>query len=194
MKSNKFITSISIGVKDIDYQLIDVLSKRKIFVDYITIDVAHGHSILVEEMVDYVKSKIDTFLIVGNICTVEAVKEVEKWGANAIKVGIGGGCFIGDTEVITTGGAKKIEDIEIGDKVLTHLGRYKKVIEIIDRIENNNLLTINESITCTNDHDFYVLNKKYKDIVNDDNIHLYAEWVSAKNLSKKYFLLKIKEE
>ena len=43
-------------------------------------------------MIGEIKRKLpNSFLIVGNVATGEAVKEVASWGADAIKVGIAGG-------------------------------------------------------------------------------------------------------
>jgi len=92
MKVNKLFSSISIGVKEIDYKLIDEIKKEKIIPDFLTIDVAHGHSIAVKNMTEYIKKILpEIFLIVGNVCTKEAVKDIEEWGASAIKVGLGCG-------------------------------------------------------------------------------------------------------
>lgn len=60
--------------------------------DYITIDVAHGHSDRVIKMIKYIKQNIpNSFLIAGNVGTPEAVRELENAGADATKVGIGPG-------------------------------------------------------------------------------------------------------
>ena len=92
MKDLKHPISISIGVQKIDYDLINEFLEKNLIPDFITIDVAHGHSCLVEEMLKYLKEiNLGSFLIAGNICTVEAVKDLESWGANAVKVGIGPG-------------------------------------------------------------------------------------------------------
>jgi dihydroxyacetone kinase len=48
------------------------------------------------------------------------------------------------------------------------------------------------NIKATPNHEFYVLHKKYRDIVNDSNIKQYAEWIEAKHLTKDYLLLKHK--
>ena len=37
-------------------------------------------------------------------------------------------CLAGDTPIITINGCKNIQDIQIGDLVLTHKGKFKKVI------------------------------------------------------------------
>lgn len=81
--------SISIGVGQKDKDLIYKIVKNKLRVDYITIDVAHGHHILVEEMVTYVKNILPkVFLIAGNVGTPEAVVSLKYWGADAAKVGL----------------------------------------------------------------------------------------------------------
>ena len=81
--------SISIGVGQKDKDLIYKIAKNKLRVDYITIDVAHGHHILVEEMVRYVKNILSKpFLIAGNVGTPEAVVSLKHWGADAVKVGL----------------------------------------------------------------------------------------------------------
>lgn len=84
--------SVSIGVKFADYEFIDELISNEILVDYITIDVAHGHSIQVIKMLEYIKRNYPTaFVIAGNVATPQAVTDLENAGADAIKVGIGPG-------------------------------------------------------------------------------------------------------
>jgi GMP reductase len=81
--------SISIGVGQKDKDLIYKICKNKLKVDYITIDVAHGHHILVKEMVKYVKNILPKpFLIAGNVGTSGAVASLSSWGADAVKVGL----------------------------------------------------------------------------------------------------------
>jgi len=61
-------------------------------VDAIVIDTAHGHTAGVMEMVKKVKARFDSVdLIVGNIGTSEAAKDLVRMGADAVKVGIGPG-------------------------------------------------------------------------------------------------------
>ena len=60
--------------------------------EYITIDIAHGHSNRVIEMIRHIKEQLpDSFVIAGNVGTPEAVRELENAGADATKVGIGSG-------------------------------------------------------------------------------------------------------
>ena len=54
---------------------------------------------------------------------------------------IGGSpCFKGDTLVYTDKGYKEIKDIVVGDKVLTHKNRFKKVTEIGNKESDVTLL------------------------------------------------------
>lgn len=90
-ESHRF-ASISIGIKDQEYQLIDQLKAAGLEPEYITVDVAHGHSIYAMKMVEYLKKQLpNSFVIVGNIATPQAVIDLENAGADATKVGIGPG-------------------------------------------------------------------------------------------------------
>lgn len=40
-------------------------------------------------------------------------------------------CFDAETLITTEAGPKRIVDVQVGDKVLTHMGRYKEVVEFI---------------------------------------------------------------
>lgn len=92
MKTHNLISSISIGVNEESYRLIDELLSKNLIPHFITIDIAHGHSIKMKKMVEYVKGKMpDVFLIGGNVCTPEAVIDLESWGCDSVKCGIGGG-------------------------------------------------------------------------------------------------------
>jgi len=92
MKELNLVSSISIGVNDDSYGLIDYLVSKDLIPDFITIDIAHGHSIKMKKMVSYIKNKMsDVFIIGGNVCTPDAVKDLTEWGCDAIKCGIGGG-------------------------------------------------------------------------------------------------------
>jgi IMP dehydrogenase len=58
----------------------------------ILIDVAHGHHSFVREAIIKIKDNFPHIdVIAGNVATAEAAEELEFWGADAIRVGIGGG-------------------------------------------------------------------------------------------------------
>lgn len=94
MKIKGLFTSISIGVNEDSYELLKDIIIYKVIPDFITIDIAHGHSIKMEKMLRYIRSIPEfnqVFLICGNISTPEAVKDLIEWGADCIKIGIGNG-------------------------------------------------------------------------------------------------------
>ena len=80
--------SISVGVNKKDREFIDKIVEQNIRVDFITIDVAHGHHILVKEMITYINNKLSVNVIAGNVGTYEAAKDLYDWGADAVKVGL----------------------------------------------------------------------------------------------------------
>ena len=86
------ISSISVGVNDVDRELIDKLSIQNLQPNYITIDIAHGYSLHMVEMIEYIKDRFqNTFVIAGNVCDASAVKYLYDKGADAVKVGVGPG-------------------------------------------------------------------------------------------------------
>ncbi|MEK4403579.1 GMP reductase [Sporosarcina sp. FSL K6-6792] len=92
MQSRSLIASISVGVKDEDYTFIVQLAADELTPEFITIDIAHGHSNAVINMIQHIKKHLpESFVIAGNVGTPEAVRELENAGADATKVGIGPG-------------------------------------------------------------------------------------------------------
>ena len=92
MKAQGLYASISLGVKGPDYATVDQLAELQLVPDYITIDIAHGHADSVKNMIAHIKAKLpQAFVIAGNVGTPEAVIDLENWGADATKVGIGPG-------------------------------------------------------------------------------------------------------
>jgi GMP reductase len=92
MKAQGLYASISLGVKAPDYAVVDQLVALGLAPEYITIDIAHGHADSVRDMIVYLKAKLpSSFIIAGNVATPEAVIDLENWGADATKVGIGPG-------------------------------------------------------------------------------------------------------
>ena len=88
-KNGQLLVGAAIGTKEIDFRR--ALDLDKVGVDVLFIDTAHGHSSLVLEAFKQIRKKIQTPIVVGNIATPEAAKDLIKLGADAIKVGIGPG-------------------------------------------------------------------------------------------------------
>ncbi|WP_077622319.1 GMP reductase [Sediminibacillus massiliensis] len=92
MNNRGLYASISVGVKEEEYGFVEQLAEQGLVPEYITIDIAHGHSNAVIEMIQHIKRNLpESFVIAGNVGTPEAVRELENAGADATKVGIGPG-------------------------------------------------------------------------------------------------------
>jgi len=74
-------------------------------------------------------------------------------------------CFIKDTLVLTNNGYKEIQNVTLDDKLLTHTGQFQKIVNL-QRKEYNGLLYDLKlkyhptNISCTEEHPFYVREKK----------------------------------
>jgi len=90
-QSEFYNVSISIGIQEKDKAIILDLVNSKLRVDYITIDVAHGHHSKVADQIKYIKDNLNTKVIAGNVASREGVEYLASMGADAVKVGIGGG-------------------------------------------------------------------------------------------------------
>jgi len=92
MRDKGLFVSISSGVRASDHAVVDRLAAEGVGADYITIDIAHGHADSVRKTIEYIKHRLpSTFVIAGNVGTPEGVIDLENWGADATKVGIGPG-------------------------------------------------------------------------------------------------------
>ncbi|MGV3489097.1 MAG: IMP dehydrogenase, partial [Tuberibacillus sp.] len=84
MHEKGLFASISVGVKEEEYDFIQQLAEEGLSPEYITIDIAHGHSNSVIEMIQLIKKRLpNSFVIAGNVGTPEAVRELENAGADA---------------------------------------------------------------------------------------------------------------
>lgn len=88
---NLAVSSISLGVQQSDKDVVDEFVRNDVHPDFITIDIAHGHCTMMRDMIQHVKQNLSSFVIAGNICTLNAYDDLSRWGADAVKVGIGPG-------------------------------------------------------------------------------------------------------
>jgi len=92
MRDKGLVVSISAGVKPEDHAVIERLASTGVGADYITIDIAHGHAESVKKMIAHIRKTLpQAFVIAGNVGTPEAVIDLENWGADATKIGVGPG-------------------------------------------------------------------------------------------------------
>lgn len=96
----------SIGVKEEGMKRADMLVDAG--VDILTIDIAHGDSVMMFETLDYVKKKFPQIdVIAGNTAMPEGVKGLIDHGADAVKIGIGPGSMC-TTRIITGCGVPQL--------------------------------------------------------------------------------------
>ena len=105
------IVSASIGVNEDYKERAEALVKAG--VNVMTIDIAHGHSVQMIEVVKWLKDKFtDLEVIAGNIATPDAAFDLIQAGADAIKVGIGPGSMC-TTRIITGCGVPQLSAIAL---------------------------------------------------------------------------------
>ena len=89
------------------------------------------------------------FLVVSNI--------IDWANNNGVLVGPGRGCFIRGTKVyLSDGSSKFIEDVQVGDVVISHDGTSNNVEKILNYEIDETIITIElgngQEFSCTTDH------------------------------------------
>lgn len=79
-------------------------------VDVVVLDSAHGHSLNVIKTIELIKKQVSIDLIVGNVVTKEATRDLINAGADGIKVGIGPGSIC-TTRIVAGVGMPQISAI-----------------------------------------------------------------------------------
>lgn len=156
-------TFVSVGVGEKELERAKALYNSNAY-NFI-IDVAHGASIQVIKQYEALRDLLPgANIVVGNFATADSVREFEKnskYKLQAIKVGIGGGCFAAGTRILMANGIyKNIEDIKIGEKVINKDGNSVKVsgtrksgIKSVIRYKTNNFY---KDSFATPDHQHFI--------------------------------------
>ncbi len=119
-KNLKTPIAASIGVKEEGMKRAELLVAAG--VQIITLDIAHGDSIMMLETLDYLKKRFPNVdVIAGNVATSDGVKRMIDRGADAVKVGIGPGSMC-TTRIITGHGVPQLSAIALAVKVAAPLG------------------------------------------------------------------------
>jgi IMP dehydrogenase len=101
----------SIGVKEEEWKRAHALVEAG--VNILTIDIAHGDSIMMIETLDYIKKHFPSIeVIAGNVATPWGVKNLVEHGADAVKVGVGPGSMC-TTRIITGCGVPQLTAIAL---------------------------------------------------------------------------------
>ena len=80
--------------------------------DFLCVDVAHGHHLLMKEALAYLRSMLpsDYHIMAGNVATLEGFNDLADWGADSIRCNIGGGSIC-TTRIQTGHGVSGLQTI-----------------------------------------------------------------------------------
>jgi len=104
------IVGAAIGVSG-DY--IDrAIALKKAGASIICIDIAHGHHVLMRHAIETLRKTFGTTLhiMAGNVATLEGFNDLADWGADSIRVGVGGGSCC-STRGVTGHGVPTLQSI-----------------------------------------------------------------------------------
>ena len=119
----------------------------------------------------YYASEIDKFAIMQTnhnfpgIIHLGSVLDVDVSKLDRIDLLIGGSpCFAAGTKVLTIDGYKDIENIVVGDMVLTHKNRFMPVLRTGGKVSNTFTLKAQGfiDVVCTENHPFYARKKMFE--------------------------------
>lgn len=95
----------------------DCIERARNLVDYskvkvICVDVAHGHHVMMERCLKTLKDDFgdSVHIMAGNVATLEAFDALARWGADSIRVGIGGGSIC-STRLVSGHGVPTFQSI-----------------------------------------------------------------------------------
>ena len=80
--------------------------------DVLCVDIAHGHHILMKEALKALRDSLgnSVHLMAGNVATLEGFNDLADWGADSIRVGVGGGSIC-STRVMTGHGVPTLQSV-----------------------------------------------------------------------------------
>jgi IMP dehydrogenase len=109
-KNSGTMVGAAIGTTD-DY-LNRAVTLQTVGVDFICLDVAHGHHILMKEALRTLRKKLgDEFhIMAGNVATLAGLNDLADWGADSVRCNIGGGSIC-STRVQTGHGIPGLQTI-----------------------------------------------------------------------------------
>jgi inosine-5'-monophosphate dehydrogenase len=130
-------------------------------VDVLVLDIAHGHSRNGLDMTQRIKARWNVDLVVGNVATAEGAEALADAGADAVKCGVGPGCFSAGTRVLMADATyKNIENVRSGDRVVNMYGEPVTVVKawctgVREVMAVRHVASPRETVV-TPDHNYYV--------------------------------------
>ncbi len=102
------------------------------------------------------------------------------------------GCFLAGAQVRTRNGEKPIEEVEVGDDVMTHQGRYRRVYNTMKRPYHGNIYNIRfygdsgRELNVTAEHPLLVASREKQ---NERNKEFQPVWKFAENVKVGDYLV-----
>lgn len=93
------------------------------------IDVAHGHHIFMKKAIENLRTFFgnEIHIMAGNVATAEGFEALVKWGADSIRVGVGGGSVC-STRVNTGHGVPNVMSLQLAKKIKDELESEVSII------------------------------------------------------------------
>lgn len=172
--------------------------------NFLVIDTAHGWSKFQLDLIVWLKKNFpDVDVVAGNVVTGYQTRDLIQAGADAIRVGMGPGCLVGNSKVlIYDGSVKDIKNIKSGDIVIDKYGNSVIVRAKIPTGTRKSLVRFKSRLsskytTLTKDHKVYVYDLSHVSqntlssrglpyyIKRDGNKHF--KWINAENLTTQMY-------
>ena len=106
-------------------------------------------------------------------------------------------CLLPDTLIKTINGYKPIKDIKLGELVLTHLGNYKKVINICERNFKGNMYKLKFrgklELNLTYNHPIYIYPNKYRQNSRFNKNNTNSQWLLPNEINNNNICVSIRE-
>lgn len=105
-------------------------------------------------------------------------------------------CFVAGTVILTLRGYIPIEQVQVGDEVRQHLGRWRKVTHVMSRPDANlrRVRACGINVITTDEHPFYARLREFSwDNANRKKVRSFADasWVDAEKLTTDHFLAQV---
>jgi hypothetical protein len=134
--------------------------------------------------------------------TWEPIGESVKWVCNDPKVMPykNNNCLVPGTDILMADGSRKaVEDIVVGDEVITHKGRVKKVIEVFKHENNSEIYNLkvkhHPKLQITSEHPLYALSGsevRKRSIKDLRNLQTSPAWIKAGDVEAGDVLLSLR--
>lgn len=110
VKDTEATVGAAIGMTD-DYE-VRAMALRSVGAKVLCVDVAHGHHSVMERCLKTLKDRFgeSIHLMAGNVATLEGFDALASWGADSIRVGIGGGSIC-STRLVTGHGIPTFQSL-----------------------------------------------------------------------------------